>query len=67
MASWVARLVELLASMTRLHGDIQALSRNVDRLATLANDLDRRLLVVETTLALQARDAGRKTMRRRDA
>lgn len=66
MASWVARLVDLLAKMTRLHADIQTLTRNVDKLATLTNDLDRRLLVVETTLALEARAAKAKKPRRRD-
>ena len=66
MASWVARLVDLLAKMTRLHSDIQTLTRNVDKLATLTNELDRRLLVVETTLALEARTTRPKKPRRRD-
>ncbi len=66
MASWVARLVDLLAKMTRLHTGIQTLTRNVDKLATLTNDLDRRLLV-ETTLALEARSAKPKKPRRHDS
>ena len=65
MTAWVSRLVELLAKIARLHSDLYALSRNVENLAALTNDLDRRLLVVETTLALEGRAAGKSGKRKR--
>lgn len=48
----LADAVSVLKDVLRMRDDIDKLSKNVDKLATAANDIDKRLIRIETMVEL---------------
>jgi t-SNARE complex subunit (syntaxin) len=52
----LADAVGVLKDVLRMRDDLDRLSKNVDKLANAANDIDKRLIRIETMVELAARN-----------
>ena len=53
----LADAIAVLKDVLRMRDDLDRLSKNVDKLATAANDIDKRLIRIETMVEMAARRA----------
>ena len=53
----LADAVAVLKDVLRMRDDLDRLSKNVDKLADVANDLDRRMIRIETTVEIASKRA----------
>jgi len=51
----VADALAALKEILQMRGDLERLSKNVDKLSTVADDLDRRLIRIETMVEIAGR------------
>jgi len=51
----LADAIAVLKDVLRMRDDLDRLSKNVDKLATAANDIDKRLIRIETMVEMAAR------------
>jgi len=57
----LADAIAVLKDVLRMRDDLDRLSKNVDKLATAANDIDKRLIRIETMVEMAARRAEPQT------
>jgi t-SNARE complex subunit (syntaxin) len=53
----LADAVSVLRDVLRMRDDLDRLSKNVDKLADVANDLDRRMIRIETMVEIASKRA----------
>jgi hypothetical protein len=51
----VSETIKVLKDVLRMRDDLDRLSKNVDKLATVTNDIDRRLIRIETMVEIAGR------------
>jgi t-SNARE complex subunit (syntaxin) len=59
----VADALAALKEVLQMRGDIDRLAKNVDKLATLADGLDRRMIRIETMVEIASRRASSSVTR----
>ena len=52
--------VKVLKDVLRMRDDLDRLSKNVDKLATVANEIDKRLIRIETMVELAEKRSSRQ-------
>jgi t-SNARE complex subunit (syntaxin) len=57
----VTEAITVLKDVLRMRDDVDRLSKSVDKLASVANDIDKRLVRIETMVEIGARNAARQT------
>ena len=57
----LADAIAVLKDVLRMRDDLDRLSKNVDKLATAANDIDKRLIRIETMVEMASRRAEPQT------
>jgi len=53
----IADALAALKEVLQMRGDIDRLAKNVDKLATMADDLDRRMIRIETMVEIASKRA----------
>lgn len=53
----LADAISVLKDVLQMRGDLDRLSKNVDKLANVADDLDRRLIRIETMVEIASKRA----------